>query len=216
MTRASTRIARMRPRWRVVLTASRSVGREPPVSQRRSDRARTGHAGCRRCRGMGDRSVHRSGDQPVRPPGRLDARRAGAQRQHHRRSPGLELVHQSHPRPPGDGRGDRAGTADRQRSGARPVERHLAEARRIRAGLHDPRLARRSLVRVVRRGRAARSRDRRDCGRQQDLLGARLLAGRELPRLDQARRARHRRQGDVHARVRAQARRCATAISMRC
>ena len=43
--------------------------------------------------------------------------------QHHRRGAGLELVHQSHPCAAGDGRGDRARSADRQRAGARPMER---------------------------------------------------------------------------------------------
>ena len=39
----------------------------------------------------------------------------------------------------------------------------------------------RAVVRLVRRRRASRGGDRRDAGREQDLLGARLLAGRELP-----------------------------------
>ena len=50
--------------------------------------------------------------------------------------------------------------------------------------------------------RLSRSGDRRDPRRQQDLLGARLLAGRELPDHGPAGSARHRRHGDVHAALR--------------
>ena len=47
---------------------------------------------------VGHRPLRGSGDQPVRPAGRSDAATCRAQqRQHHRRSAGLELVHQSHP-----------------------------------------------------------------------------------------------------------------------
>ena len=71
------------------------------------------------------------------------------------------------------------------RSPARPRHRAVvggqAQAGRLRARLHDERCAGGDLVRLVRRQGISRSGDRRDSGRQQDLLGARLLAGRELP-----------------------------------
>ena len=149
--------------------------------------------------------IDRSRDQPVRPARATRRRRARAERQHHRRGAGFELVHQPHPGAAADARRGVARPAHRQRAGAGPVDRRVAEAGRLRAGVHDARLARRSLVRVVRRRRSSRSGHRRDHRRQQDLLGARLLAGREPSGHRHAGPARHRRQGDVHAGVRTQA-----------
>ena len=66
------------------------------------------------------------------------------------------------------------------------------------------------MVRLLRRRRASRSGDRRDRRGQPDLLGARLLAGRELPGHRQSRAARHRRVRRCSRRRRAGSGRCST------
>ena len=79
-------------------------------------------------------------------------------------------------------------------TGTGPATGHLvcrqAQAGRVRAGLHDERCEGGDLVRLVRREGTSRSGNRRDSGRQQDLLGAGLLAGRELPDLGASRSTR--------------------------
>ena len=70
-------------------------------------------------------------------------------------------------------------------TGTGPATGHLvcrqAQAGRVRAGLHDERCEGGDLVRLIRREGTSRSGNGRDSGRQQDLLGAGLLAGGELP-----------------------------------
>ena len=84
-------------------------------------------------------------DQPVRPSRRSRPRRARAQRQHHRRGAGFELVHQPHPGAAADRRGGRRavrspaagrrrdldGASRRSRPASRPGSRCATRAARL-------------------------------------------------------------------------------------
>ena len=124
-------------------------------------------------------------------PGDPDPRCARAQRQHDRRGARLELVHQPHPRPAAVGRRGRRAVRSPERDrrpapgrSSGPKQAGFAPGFTMRDAKGE------TLVRLVRREGISRSGDRRDSRRQQDLLGARLLAGRELPGLGASRSAR--------------------------
>ena len=104
-----------------------AVRRRPPLLRRRPDRPRARHAGRVRRPGVGHRPVHRSGHESVRASWRSRAGRSRAQRQHHRRSAGFELVHQPDPGAAAERRRTGARPAHRERTGARAMDRHRAE-----------------------------------------------------------------------------------------
>ena len=127
-------------------------------------------------------------DEPVRPSRATRRRTCAPEHQHDRRGARLELVHQPHPAR-GRCRSTRPSRGPLTGDGPAPGPGRSIAAEAGRASRRASRCAtaqRRAVVRLVRRDGLPRSGDRRDSGRQQDLLDARLLAGREPPDLASA------------------------------